>query len=125
MSGLTSRMQKTRLRHAAAYPGQGVWRVYADGVELLNPDNTTPVIKLLSINERMAIVALNGVSEDLAIWRVRRLGPAQTLNAPWELSLDGGVTKFSVQALQRFAKTAPTANTAAAFEYLLQGNPPL
>ena len=122
---IVNRMQSARLRHAARYPGQGIWRVYADGVELRNPDNTTPVIKLLSINERMAVVALNGVSEDLAIWRVRLLGPAQTLNAPWQLSLDGGVTKFSVQALHRFAKTAQTASTSAVFEYLLQGNPPL
>lgn len=122
---IINRMEKARLRHAALYPGQGVWRVYANAVELRNPDNTTPVVKLLSINERMAVVALNGVSEDLAIWRVRLLGPAQTINESWQLSLDGGVTKFSVQALQRFAKTAPTASTVAVFEYILQGNPPL
>jgi hypothetical protein len=122
---IVNRIQSARLRHAARYPGQGVWRVYIDAVELLNPDGTTPVIKALSVNERMAIVALNGVSEDVAIWRVRHLGPAQTLNATWTLSLDGGVTTFSVQAITRLAKTAATANTVAVFEYILQGNPPL
>jgi hypothetical protein len=118
-------MQRARLRHAAIYPGQGVWRVYVDEVELLNPDGTTPVIKALSVNERMAIVALNGVAEDVVIWRARHLGTGQTLNAAWTLSLDGGVTKFSVQAITRLSKTAQTASTVAVFEYFLQGNPPL
>jgi hypothetical protein len=122
---IAGRIQRARLRHAAAYPGRGGWRVYVDGVELLNPNGTTPVIKALSVNERMAIAALSGVAEDVTVWRVRHLGAAQTLSASWTLSLDGGVTSFTVQALSRHPKTAATAISAATFEYTLQGNPPL
>lgn len=119
---IATRMQLARLKQAALYPGQGVWRVYVGGAELLNPDDSTPYIKQLSVNEAMAVSALSGVVEDVAFWMVRHLGEAQSVNQNWALSLDNGESGFLVQCVRREVVTAATEFTAPVYEYFLKGN---
>lgn len=123
---LAARMQQARLKQAAIYPGQGIWRVYAgaNGAmnEILNPDNSTPYLRQMRIAEAMSISALSGVMEDVAFWLVRVVGPPLTLNQDWAISLDGGENAFSVQCVYRRVKTAATATTADCYEYVLKGN---
>ena len=119
---IAKRIQTARLRHAQQYPGQGRWRCYVGGVELLNPDGATPVIKQMGVTETMGLIALSGATEDVAFWRVRHMGTEQPVSAAWSLSLDGGVTTFPVQCTRRETKTADTDATAPCFEYFLRGN---
>lgn len=120
---LAIRMQAARLRQAALYPGQGVWRVYVNDTELLNVDQSTPYLKQLEVNESMAVSAMAGVVEDVAFWLVRHLGEAQNVNQAWALSLDSGEAGFQVECVRREVVTAETALSAPVYEYTLKGNP--
>lgn len=119
------RIQRTRLKHARATTGQGIWRLYAGMetlTEVLNVDGSTPYIRQLKIGEAMQVAALSGVVEDVEFWLARHIGEALTLNQQWVISLDGGATGFRVQAVHRRVKAAKTPTTEPAFEYTLKGN---